>query len=284
MSKNIAALSFDIEDWFTVRNMREVISETDWDKQEFRVNIGLDFILSELEKKNTKATFFILGWVAEKDPEIVLKIKRGGHEIGTHGYSHKPIDLMTKEEFKADLKKSLEILENISGAKVLGFRAPSFSVTKKTWWALDVIKELGLYYDSSIFTTVHPDYGVADFPRNVSEVNSLIEVPMKNASILGLSIPFCGGGYFRLLPYFMTKLSLKHVLKSESVVMYFHPWEFDSFQPKVEMSFFKKFRHYVGLGRNQNKFSKLLNDFEFTTVENLIKIEKENKRVLLFQN
>lgn len=275
-SKKVIALSFDVEDWFTVRNMRDFFKQEDWDQQKLRVRIGLDFILEELEKRDIKATFFILGWIAERCPQIVRDIDQAGHEICSHGHSHTPIDLLTPESFEDDLKMSIESLTRITGRKVKGFRAPSFSITKNTLWAIDILKNNGIEYDSSIFSIIHPDYGIKDFPTKVVDLSGLLEVPMRKGNFFGAAIPVCGGGYFRMLPYTLIKSSLKQTIKNDSFVMYFHPWEFDPEQPKVGLSKFKKFRHYVGLNSNRKKFLNLLNDFEFTTIENLIKIEHLN--------
>ncbi len=271
ISNNKIALSFDIEDWFTVRNMRHLINEADWDKQEYRVHIGVDYILEKLQEHNTKATFFILGWVAERSPDLVEKIANLGHEVASHGYAHTPIDLLTPETFEADLVKSIEILEGITHQKVEGFRAPSFSITEQTSWALDILRKHKLKYDSSIFVTVHPDYGIQDFPVEMTLLhNGLLEVPMRKSHILGTKIPVCGGGYFRMLPYSLIKSALRSSLKDAPTVMYFHPWEFDPDQPVVGLKGMKKFRHYVGLSKNRQKFEKLLGDFEFTSIKDLI--------------
>lgn len=271
MPKKSIALSFDIEDWFTVRNMRELINENDWDKQEYRVNVGVDFILETLSKKDIKATFFILGWVAERSPEMVRKISDLGHEIASHGYSHTPIDLMTPETFESDLVRSIQVLEGITGKKIEGFRAPSFSITKKTAWALDILKKHQIRYDSSVFVTLHPDYGINDFPVDMTKLeNGLTEVPMKKSQLLGTKIPVCGGGYFRMLPYSMVRDALRRDTSTSPTVMYFHPWEFDPAQPKVGLTGLKKFRHYVGLQKNRKKFERLLEDFEFTTIKDLV--------------
>ena len=272
------ALSFDVEDWFTVRNMRGAISEVDWKNQDLRVQIGMDFILDSLAEKNIKATFFILGWIADQCPELVKKISDQGHEIACHGYSHTPIDLLTPEAFEADLKKAIDTIEKVTGQKIKGFRAPSFSVMEKTAWALPIIKKLGLEYDSSIFSTRHPDYGVQNFPTEITTVSGLTEVPLKKSKILGMQIPVCGGGYFRMLPYQFTKSALQRDLKKDAVVMYFHPWEFDAAQPRVKLGVLKTFRHYVGLNSNREKFLNLINDFEFTTIENMISKSARNRK------
>jgi polysaccharide deacetylase family protein (PEP-CTERM system associated) len=273
-TKKVIALSFDVEDWFTVRNMRDFFKHEEWDQQDLRVRIGLDFILEELARKNIKATFFILGWIADKCPQLVKDIDLAGHEICSHGYSHTPIDLLTPESFEEDLKKSINSLTAITGKKVRGYRAPSFSITKNTLWALDILSKNGIEYDSSIFSIVHPDYGINNFPTKVTDLNGLLEVPMRKGHFFGSAIPVCGGGYFRMLPYALIKSSLQQTIKNDSFVMYFHPWEFDPDQPKIGLSQFKKFRHYVGLNSNRKKFLRLLNDFEFTTIENLIEIER----------
>lgn len=277
INKNTIALSIDVEDWFTVRNMREFFSYSDWEKQEIRVNVGMDFILNELNRRNIKATFFILGWVAEKSPDLIRKISSAGHEIASHGYSHTPIDLLTPASFEEDLVKSLNVISDITKKKVKGFRAPSFSITKDTMWALEILKKHGIEYDSSIFSTIHPDYGISGFPTTITSLEAgIVEVPMRKGNFFGLQIPVCGGGYFRMFPYSLIRSSLRQTLQDESLVMYFHPWEFDSKQPRIALSWFKKFRHYVGLNSNRKKFTKLLNDFEFTTIENLIEINKKN--------
>ena len=154
--KNKISLSIDVEDWFTVRNMRSVISESDWDSVDIRINEGMDFILNELKKRNIKATFFILGWFVDKSPEIIKKIVKDGHEIATHGYGHVPIDLLTPLSFEKDLKKSLASITELTGVSPKGYRAPSFSITKKTFWAIDILKKNGIEYDSSIFSHFSP--------------------------------------------------------------------------------------------------------------------------------
>jgi polysaccharide deacetylase family protein (PEP-CTERM system associated) len=274
-SKKIA-LTFDVEDWFTVRNMRDFFEFKDWDQQELRVNVGMDFILDELKKRDIKATFFVLGWIAEKCPDLVKRIVSDGHEIASHGYSHTPIDLLTPESFEADLIKSIELLTSITGRKIKGFRAPSFSITESTFWAIEILKKHGIEYDSSIFSTIHPDYGIKGFPTKFTNLDGVLEVPMRKGDFYGLKFPANGGGYFRMLPYWIIKSSLKQTIKNDPVVMYFHPWEFDSEQPKIGLGWFKKFRHYVGLKSNREKLIRLLNDFQFSTVESQISIYKRN--------
>lgn len=271
--KKVIALSIDVEDWFTVRNMRDFYDFKDWAATESRLHIGLNFILEELDKRNIKATFFVLGWVADVTPDLVRSISRAGHEIGSHGYTHTPIDLFEPESFEQDLVKSLDALYKVTGKKVKSFRAPSFSITKKTYWALDILKKHGILYDSSIFSITHPDYGINDFPTRLTDLGGILEMPMRKSRFWGLNIPVSGGGYFRMLPYCFIKSALLQTLKKDSVVMYFHPWEFDPDQPRIALGLLKRFRHYVGLSKNRDKFIRLLSGFEFTTIEKMIELE-----------
>lgn len=270
------ALSFDIEDWFCVKNMQSTLPFADWNRQEYRARIGLDFILNTLAKKNVKATFFILGWLAEMDPQIVGDIAREGHEIGTHGYSHTPVTQLTPASFEADLKKSLTILRKLSPTPIEGFRAPSFSITKNTLWALPILKANGLSYDSSIFPTYHPDYGIPGFKSGIQEIDGLTEVPLTVVKFGPIPVPVSGGGYFRLLPYGVFKQLLKAACKnaekntSDVPVLYFHPWEFDAAQPKVKLPALKSFRHYHGLKNNRQKFEALVSDFSLCTLREKI--------------
>ncbi|OFZ16192.1 MAG: hypothetical protein A2X86_13905 [Bdellovibrionales bacterium GWA2_49_15] len=268
---NTIALSFDVEDWFCVQNMKSIFPFKEWSKCELRVYENTKYILWCLKKHNAKATFFILGWIAERFPELVSEIAVEGHEIATHGYSHTSILQMTKQEFQKDTEKSITILNNIIQQPINGFRAPSFSITKDTIWALDILRNLGIQYDSSIFPINHPDYGIADFPQRIHRINGVIEVPLTSATLSGFKIPVSGGGYFRLYPYWFFKAMLQTTMSNNATVAYFHPWEFDPYQPRIDLPILKSFRHYVGLGRNRNKFEKFLGDFDFVTIDEKIK-------------
>jgi polysaccharide deacetylase family protein (PEP-CTERM system associated) len=261
--------------------MRDFVLFEDWDKQELRVHIGVNFILNELDKRNIKATFFILGWIADRCPDLVRRISTLGHEICTHGHSHTPLDLHTPISFEEDLLRSMNSISKITGKKIRGFRAPSFSITDTTLWALDILTKSGIEYDSSIFSTTHPDYGISNFPTRIIQLTGLYEVPLCKSSYIGIKIPVCGGGYFRLLPYWMIKIFLKKSIRHENIVTYFHPWEFDPDQPRINLPIIKKFRHYIGLRNNQNKFIKFLDDFEFTTIETLIHEEYLDFKLML---
>ncbi len=264
-------LTFDVEDWFCVRNMREVIPRETWGAQELRVQEGLSFILEQLRLRNIRATFFVLGWIADQCPELIRDIAAQGHEIASHGYSHQLLDTLSPEAFREDTEHSLRVLAPLAGKPIRGYRAPSFSVTKKTFWALDILKESGLEYDSSVYPTRHPDYGIPDFGTAPKKLSGLWEVPMTSLNLGGMLLPVSGGGYFRLFPYAMTRKLLKRASKNGPVILYFHPWEFDEGQPKVDLPRWRRFRHYVGLSKNRAKFLRLINDFEFTTVEDYLK-------------
>lgn len=267
------AISVDLEDWFCVKNLDQVIKKDDWNKCELRIVQSTERILSLLNKHDTKATFFVLGWIAERVPHLIREIEREGHEIACHGYSHTLLTKMTPEAFEEDLKKSLHVIRNLTKQKILGFRAPSFSITKKTMWAVDMLIKNGIKYDSSVFPIgIHPDYGMADAPLSINKLNDfLIEVPLSCANILGRRIPCSGGGYFRFYPYLLTKSLLKRCIRQgRPVIFYFHPWELDPDQPRVQLAWFKKIRHYHNLNKMYDRLDKLLDEFQFTTIRGVL--------------
>lgn len=267
--------SIDLEDWFCVKNLDQIIPRDQWETCESRVEASTIQLLDLLDRHKTQATFFVLGWVAERHCDLVREVSRRGHEIATHGYSHRLLTAMTPEEFRADLDRSLEVLAGCVSAPVLGFRAPSFSVTRKTWWALEILKSRGLRYDSSIFPVgFHPDYGIPDSRLDAHEVlNGLWEVPMSCTEMLGRKVPCSGGGYFRLFPYSVTR----HLMRlcneqGRPVMFYLHPWEIDPDQPRVaDMPAGKRFRHYTNLHRTMERLERLLEDFQFTTARELFR-------------
>ncbi|MDB4914965.1 MAG: hypothetical protein JWM95_2609 [Gemmatimonadetes bacterium] len=267
------AMSIDVEDWFHVYNMSGVVPQSQWEKCESRVERNTTQLLELFAKRGVKATFFTLGWVAERFPALVRAMDEAGHEIATHSHMHRLITHMTPEEFEADLARSLAVLRPLSSRPILGFRAPSFSVTKKTLWATDTMKRLGLEYDSSVFPIgFHPDYGIGDAPLGAyTHPSGLTELPMSVANVMGRRVPCSGGGYFRLLPYVVTR-SLIRRCNSESrpVVFYLHPWEIDPGQPRVQLPASKAFRHYNNLDRTLGRLDRLLKDFEFGTVTDVL--------------
>ncbi len=269
------ALSIDVEDWFCVSNLKKAIDYKDWDSQELRVEKNTRRILDLLSKHEVEATFFVLGWIAERVPDLISEIDRQGHEIATHGYSHMMITSMTPESFEEDLKKAIEVTSQCIKQDIRGFRAPSFTVTQKTRWALDILARNGLRYDSSIFpVSGHPDYGMPDSPLGIHEViPDLIEAPLSVAEVFGKRIPCGGGGYFRLFPYSVTRLLMKKCNRQgRPVIFYLHPWEIDPDQPRVDLPLIKKFRHYNNLGKTYARLDRLLGDFEFTSIRKVIGI------------
>jgi polysaccharide deacetylase family protein (PEP-CTERM system associated) len=267
-------MSVDVEDWFCVHNLSRLIPYADWDKCESRVERNTARLLDLFGKHGVEATFFVLGWVADRFPDLVREIERRGHEVGTHGYSHQLLTFMRPEDFRADLQRSLVALARTTSQQVRGFRAPSFSLTKRTLWAIDILRESGIQYDSSVFPVAfHPDYGIADAdlrPHQLAE--GLTELPMGVAEVLGRRVPCSGGGYFRLYPYAVTRALMRRCNRQGRPVMfYLHPWEADPEQPRVPgLSWSRRFRHYNNLDRTEARLERLLNDFAFTSARQLI--------------
>jgi len=268
------ALTIDVEDYFQVSNFENAVKMEDWDKYESRVVKNTREILSILSQNDSKATFFILGWIAERFPEIVMEIDAQGHEIASHGYSHKLIYRMSREEFKDDLIRSLEILERITKKKVLGYRAASCSVTEDSLWALDVLKENGIKYDSSVFPIHHDRYGIPDADRFIHRWNNngLVELPFSTVNILGQNIPVAGGGYFRLYPYWFTKWAIEKINREGyPAIVYIHPWELDYKQPRIKANLISGCRHYINLRKTEDRLKALLSDFKFTGALEVVK-------------
>jgi polysaccharide deacetylase family protein (PEP-CTERM system associated) len=256
-----------VEDYYQVSAFEKKIQPEDWLQYESRVENNTQNILNILDKQDTKATFFIVGWIAEKHPEIVREISKRGHEVGCHSYKHQRITTLSKDAFREDTKRSKDILENIIGRKVLGYRAPSYTITKNTLWALDILAELGFEYDSSIFPIYHDTYGIPDAPRFSYKHAGLdlTEYPISTALILGRKIPVSGGGYFRLFPYWFTHKALKSINEKEKqpFVFYMHPWEIDPDQPRVQKASLNyRFRHYTNLKKTRSKLTNLLESFQ----------------------
>lgn len=270
--KNV--MSVDVEDWFCVYNLSRLIPYADWEKYESRVERNTLRLLDLFRKHQVEATFFMLGWVADRFPDLVKEIERGGHEVASHGYSHRLLSFLTPEEFRADLQRSLEVLARATTQAVRGFRAPSFSLTRKTLWAVDILKQCGIEYDSSVFPVgFHPEYGMADAdlrPHQLAE--GLTELPMGVAEVFGCNIPCSGGGYFRLYPYALTRRLMQRCnAQGRPVIFYVHPWELDPGQPRVRgMSWSTRYRHYNNLEKTEARLEQLLRDFSFTSARKLI--------------
>jgi polysaccharide deacetylase family protein (PEP-CTERM system associated) len=269
------ALSIDLEDWFCAHNLCYAVKRGDWDKCELRAYESTKLVLSILERHNTRATFFVLGWIAERLPGLVREIEERGHEIAIHGYDHLLLTEITPAEFEDDLVRALDAVKACGiRQRVSGFRAPSFTIVKKTQrWALQILEKHRFEYDSSIFPVgFHPDYGVASAPLTPYRITErLYEFPMSCLDMFGVRFPFSGGGYFRLFPYAYTKYFIKRCNRSGRPAMfYLHPWELDSGQPRKSLPLTKRVRHYRNLGKTRERLNALLTDFQFTTVREVL--------------
>ena len=264
-------LSFDVEEHFQVSAFESPMRRRHWDQFESRVQLNTEKLLELLAKKGVQATFFILGWVAERYPSLVHQIASAGHEVASHGYAHELITSQTPVVFREDIRKAKAILESILSKPVLGYRAPSFSITKDTMWATQVLVEEGYIYDSSIFPVVHDRYGVPSANPELHQLSTasglLWEVPPSTVKCLGVRLPVAGGGYFRLYPYPVLRALLRK-LEGEGapLVMYMHPWEFDPDQPRMEGSMVSRMRHYLNLDKTEGRMRALLEDFSFAPI------------------
>jgi polysaccharide deacetylase family protein (PEP-CTERM system associated) len=268
------AISIDLEDWYCANNITQVVKRENWRHCESRIQQTTRRLLDLLRAYETRATFFVLGWVAERHPELVHEIEESGHEIGVHGYHHLLLTEVTPAEFERDLTKALETLEHCGIAQaVIGFRAPSFTIVKQTEWALEILERYGIRYDTSVFpVSFHPDYGVASAPLVPYKITDrLYEFPLSCLEVAGVRIPFGGGAYFRLLPYACTKYCInKCNTEGRAVVFYLHPWELDPQQPRIELPWLNKIRHYYNLHKTEARLETLLQDFQFTTVREVL--------------
>ncbi len=270
------ALTIDLEEWFCSHNLESNIDYKNWEFYESRIDFQTDLILKILSKKNVKATFFILGWVAEKYPHLIRAIMSEGHEIGSHGYSHKLTWNHTAASFRKDLTSSLKILKDITKNSVQLFRAPAFSLTPKTKWILPILKENNILVDSSVYpTSLHPEYGFPDINSNPFYwENKIYEIPMSCVKFLNLNIPVSGGAYFRFIDFRFYKSLVKTIEKQSGILnFYIHPWELDRDIPKLHsLKLQRKIRHYYGLNSTLKKFEKLISEFEFGRLTNAFSI------------
>lgn len=270
------AITIDVEDWFHVSLFRQKIRRDEWDKLKSTVVQNTCRVLNVFAEKNVKATFFILGWVAERYPEIVVAIKEHGHEIASHGYAHQIVYEQTRKEFTSDVEKSLLILENITGERVLGYRAPTYSITRSSMWAWQTLADLGLVYDSSIFPVKHDLYGIPDAPRFPFEIRflnqtRLIEFPLSTVVLMKKNFPMAGGGYLRLYPYWFIQRSVRQInAEGRPAILYLHPWEVDADLPRLKVGLFKTMRHYGNLALTEERLRRLLDEFSFGTVSEVL--------------
>ncbi|MDA8387528.1 MAG: DUF3473 domain-containing protein [Nitrospiraceae bacterium] len=269
------ALSIDVEDYYMVSAFASSVKFEDWHKYESRVEQNTYRILALLNEYGVRATFFILGWVAQRHKGLVRDIHAAGHEVACHGYNHRLVYDMTQDEFREDVSRAKDILEGITGEPVRGYRAPSYSIIKRNLWALDVLIEKSFLYDSSIFPIRHDMCGIPDacrFPHRVSRgCGEIIEVPPSTFRFLGMNLPVAGGGYLRLYPAYLTGLAIKKINSREEkpAVVYFHPWEIDPGQPRLKGGLKSRFRHYVNLGSTLPKLRHFLGALRFLPLAEL---------------
>lgn len=270
------ALTVDLEDYYHVSAFADQIAPEGWDSRSSRVEDNTHRMLEIFAAAGSTATFFTLGWVAERHPRLIRRIAEAGHEIACHSHRHNYVYALTRDEFRNDTQQAKQALEDASGCRVVGYRAPSFSITKDSQWAYEVLTELGFQYDSSVFPVRHPNYGMPQAPRFPYRVTTpsggILEFPLPTLDFGGRRSPFGGGAYLRFLPGWYTEWAIRFVNREEShpVCVYVHPWEIDPQQPRMKGPITSRLRHYMGLGSTERKLRKLLKRFEFCSLEKLI--------------
>ncbi len=260
----------DVEEYFQVSAFEDVVARADWGKLPSRVERSIDILLNLLARRGVVGTFFTLGWIADKHPDVVKRIADAGHEVASHGWWHRRVSSLTREEFRRDVRSSREVLEDTSGQPVFGFRAPSFSLTPGTEWAFDILLEEGYRYDSSLFPIQRPGYGYPSAPPVPHVIQrpagTLYELPMTTITCAGLRIPAAGGAYFRHFPYSLIRRAFReHTASGIPALFYIHPWEVDPEQPRLRTSWLTRARHYGGLGKTLPRLEQLLSEFRFTS-------------------
>jgi polysaccharide deacetylase family protein (PEP-CTERM system associated) len=273
----VNAFTIDVEDYFHVAALASAIPRDTWSSRESRVEANTERVLNLLAERGVRGTFFVLGWVAERSPQLVRRIAAGGHEVACHGFSHQLIYRQTPEQFREETVRAKHHLEDLLGAPVLGYRAASFSVTPESIWALDTLIDAGFRYDSSIFPIRHDRYGLPDAAPEPGRVKApsgrmLVEFPMSAASFLGVQVPVSGGGYFRILPYWLTRAGLRQINRRHGrpFTFYLHPWEVDPAQPRFRVSVLSRFRHYTNLARCEARLRRVLSEFAFTPMREVL--------------
>lgn len=273
----VNAFSVDVEDYFQVGAFENVVSRSTWDSFELRVHTNTRRLLELLGQFGIQATFFVLGWVAERCPELVREISQSGHELACHGYDHRRLTRMSADELRADIRKTKAILEDVGGVEVVGYRAPSFSIVRETMWAIEILVEEGFWYDASIFPIRHDHYGIPNAPRFPWTIysdsgSSLIEFPISTVRIAGLNLPFVGGGYLRHLPLAITRWGIRRLntIEGQPAVVYIHPWEIDPDQPTLDVGPRLRWRHYRNLDKTWRRLEALLEEFPFTSMRKVL--------------
>ncbi len=271
------ALTIDVEDYYQVSAFESVVPLADWERYESRVEKNTHRILDLLDAHTTTATFFVLGWVAERHPRLIRTLVARGHEVASHGYAHRRVYTQTPAQFRTETRRSKCLLEDTLGHPIRGYRAASYSITMHSLWALEVLREEGFVYDSSIFPIRHDLYGIPSHPRFCHMIPGqsdapLVEFPLSTLRLGGTNFPIAGGGYLRLFPYAYTRWGLRYLNRREGqpAVVYLHPWELDPEQPRLPAGTLSRFRHYTNLHRMEERFVRLLQDFSFGTMSEVL--------------
>jgi polysaccharide deacetylase family protein (PEP-CTERM system associated) len=274
----VNALTIDVEDYFHVAALASAIAPETWSERDYRVERNTERLLALFAERKVRGTFYVLGWVADRSPALVRRIAGAGHEIACHGYSHRLIYRQSLEEFREETLRAKRLLEDTIGAAVLGYRAASFSITSASLWALDVLIDAGFTYDSSIFPIRHDRYGIPDAAAEPGPVvapsgRTIVEFPMSAARFFGMRVPVSGGGYFRILPYWLTRAGLRQINERAGTpfTFYLHPWEVDPAQPRVRVGALSTFRHYTNLDRCESRLRRLLGEFAFAPAVEALK-------------
>lgn len=269
----VNAMTVDVEDYFHVSAFEDVIEPQNWNDLTLRVEHNTNRLLELFDKHQAKCTFFTLGWVAEKCPDLIKAIVEQGHELASHGFSHQRNTTMQKAAVRDDISRSKDLLEDISGKAVLGYRAPSFSINESNTWVFDILRELGFEYSSSTYPIQHDLYGVPEWPRfPYQREEGILEIPIPTLHKNGKNVGIGGGGFFRLYPYWLSKkrIDLFHQQENQPYSFYFHPWEIDPEQPRIQGASFKsRLRHYINLSHMEGKLVRLLEDYEWSTMQSV---------------
>jgi len=271
------ALTVDVEDYYQVSAFEPVVPFADWDRYESRVERNTYRLLELFDCYHTRATFFVLGWVAERYPGLIRDVHAQGHEVASHGYAHRRVYTQTPAQFRAETQHSKRLLEDLTGQPVLGYRAASYSITTQSLWALNILREEGFVYDSSIFPIRHDRYGIPTaqrFCHVLSEhpVSRFVEFPPSTVVVLGRKLPIAGGGYFRLFPYSVTRWGVRRLNRQEHhpAMIYLHPWEIDPDQPRLPAGLLTQWRHHVNVHKVEGRLRRLLQDFTFGTMAQVL--------------
>jgi len=272
------ALTIDVEDYYHVSAFESVIPYRDWERFESRVEQNTHRLIELFDEYKSKATFFVLGWVAERRPGLIRAISECGHEVASHGYAHQRIYTQSPDQFREETRRSKRVIEDAIGHPIFGYRAASYSITAKSMWALDILRDEGFLYDSSVFPVRHDLYGIPGYKRTCHLLNGhggsgMVEFPLSTLRLAGINIPIAGGGYLRFFPYGFTRWAITQLNEKEGqpAVVYLHPWEIDPEQPRIPASARSRFRHYHNLRKTEDRLKALLRDFAFGTMSEVLR-------------